>query len=169
MEHGSSPTSYPGRTPIQIVGRCVVLIGFPRFLILHQPPERYGIWFESDQLPWSNTLEPTPKCYGIWACPTSPPRRTPVLALKKVRYRWAFPQKRNLQKSCFEKWASRADVDCPAKNARIITQNSNTPGIWMGVRPGELVGHQPCSITLWWLVRVRPVHYPVASNWRNPA
>src|SRR5712671_4889813 len=26
----------------------------------------------------------------------------------------------------------------------------------MGVRPGELVGHQPCSITLWWLVRVRP-------------
>src|SRR4051794_28174415 len=26
----------------------------------------------------------------------------------------------------------------------------------MGVRRGELVGHQPCSITLWWLVRVRP-------------
>src|SRR5882757_1594776 len=26
----------------------------------------------------------------------------------------------------------------------------------MGVRPGELVGHQPCSITLWLLVRVRP-------------
>jgi len=47
-------------------------------------------------------------------------------------------------------------VDCPAKNARIITQNSKASGIWMGVRPGELVGHQPCSITLWWLVRVRP-------------
>src|SRR5712675_3708272 len=26
----------------------------------------------------------------------------------------------------------------------------------MGVRPRELVGHQLCSITLWWLVRVRP-------------
>src|SRR6267154_6016436 len=23
----------------------------------------------------------------------------------------------------------------------------------MGIRPGELVGHQPCSITLWWLIK----------------
>src|SRR5882757_9941190 len=56
MEHGSSPTNYPGRTPIQIVGGFVVLLDFPGFLILHQPPELYGIWFESDQLPWSDTV-----------------------------------------------------------------------------------------------------------------
>src|SRR5882757_5540154 len=47
MEHRSCPTNYPGRTPIQIVGRLVVLFDFPGFLILHQPPERYGTWFES--------------------------------------------------------------------------------------------------------------------------
>src|SRR5436190_18956705 len=29
MEHGSCPTNYPGRTPIQIVGRFVVLFDFP--------------------------------------------------------------------------------------------------------------------------------------------
>src|ERR1700716_1971385 len=50
----------------------------------NQPPKCYGTWFESDQLPWSDThavrpafcvlldfpgfliLEPTPGCYGIW-------------------------------------------------------------------------------------------------------
>ena len=35
-------------------------------------------------------------------------------------------------------------------------KQSKRPAIWIGVRPRELVGHQPCSITLWWLVRVRP-------------
>ena len=58
MEHGSSPTNYPGRTPIQIVGRFAVLLDFPGFLILHQPPERYGTWFESDQVPWSDSRRP---------------------------------------------------------------------------------------------------------------
>src|SRR6267154_4656619 len=82
MEHGWCPTNSPGRTPIQIAGRFPVLLGFPGFLILDQPPECYGTWFESDQLPSSDTLEPPPKCYGIGARPTSPPRRTPVLALK---------------------------------------------------------------------------------------
>src|SRR5882757_3336732 len=52
MEHRSCPTNYPGRTPIQIVGRFVVLFDFPGFLILHQPPERYGTCFESDQVRW---------------------------------------------------------------------------------------------------------------------
>src|SRR5215217_4991412 len=50
----------------------------------NQPPKCYGTWFESDQLPWSDTpqlrrafavlldfsdfliLESTPKCYGTW-------------------------------------------------------------------------------------------------------
>ena len=55
MEHGSSPTNSPGRTPIQIAGRFAVLLDLPGFLILNQPPKRYGTWFESDQLPWSDT------------------------------------------------------------------------------------------------------------------
>src|SRR6266576_3389061 len=40
----------------------------------------------------------------------------------------------------------------PSRPGRLCS----SPTIWMGVRPGELVGLQPCSITLWWLVRVRP-------------
>src|ERR1700704_5012833 len=35
-------------------------------------------------------------------------------------------------------------------------ETTKLPAIRIGVRPGELVGHQPCSITLCWLVRVRP-------------
>src|SRR5258708_4963735 len=34
MEHGSSPTNSPGRTPMQIAGRFAVLLDFPGFLIL---------------------------------------------------------------------------------------------------------------------------------------
>src|SRR3979490_3560529 len=61
MEHGSCPTNYPGRTPFRIAGRFAVLLDFPGFLILDQPPKRYGTWLVSDQLPWSDTLEPTTK------------------------------------------------------------------------------------------------------------
>jgi len=82
MEHGWCPTNSPGRTPIRIAGSFAVLLDFPGFLILDQPPKRYGTWLVSDQLPWSDTLEPPPKCYGIGARPTIPPRRTPVPALK---------------------------------------------------------------------------------------
>ena len=73
MEHGWCPTNYPGRTPIRIAGRFAVLLDFPGFLMLDQPPKRYGTWFESDQLPWSDTLEQLPKCYGTWVSdqPTS--------------------------------------------------------------------------------------------------
>src|SRR6266446_9677608 len=74
MEHGSSPTNSPGRTPIQIAGRFAVLLDLPGFLILNQPPKRYGTWFESDQLPWSDTLEPTTKVLwnmGVSDQPTS--------------------------------------------------------------------------------------------------
>src|SRR4030088_2637520 len=65
MEHGWCPTNSPGRTPIQIAGSFAVLLDFPGFLILDQPPECYGTWFESDQLPWSDTLEPTTKV--LWS------------------------------------------------------------------------------------------------------
>jgi len=82
MEYGWCPTNYPGRTPIRIAGRFAVLLDFPGFLILDQPPKRYGTWFESDQLPWSDTLEPNTKVLWNMGCPTSPPRRTPELALK---------------------------------------------------------------------------------------
>src|SRR5712672_2535626 len=74
MEHGSSPTNSPGRTPIQIAGRFAVLLDLPGVLILNQPPKRYGTWFESDQLPWSDTLEPTTKVLwnmGVSYQPTS--------------------------------------------------------------------------------------------------
>src|SRR6266446_8982794 len=55
MEHGWCPTNSPGRTPLQIAGRFAVLLDFPGFLILESTPECYGTWFESDQLPWSDT------------------------------------------------------------------------------------------------------------------
>src|SRR4051794_24602428 len=66
MEHGWCPTSPPRRTPLQIVGRFAVLLDFPGFLILDQPPKCYGTWLVSDQLPWSDTSNQPPKCYGIW-------------------------------------------------------------------------------------------------------
>src|ERR1700716_3098072 len=74
MEHGWCPTNYPGRTPMRIAGRFAVLLDFPGFLILDQPPKCYGTWFESDQLPWSDTLEPTTKVLwntGVSDQPTS--------------------------------------------------------------------------------------------------
>src|SRR5712675_744037 len=74
MEHGWCPTNSPGRTPIQIAGSFAVLLDFPGFLILDQPPECYGTWFESDHLPWSDTLEPTTKVLwnmGVSDQPTS--------------------------------------------------------------------------------------------------
>src|SRR3981189_3927935 len=101
MEHGSSPTTYPGRTPS------------------NQPP----------------------KCYGIWACPTSPPRRTPALALKKSAIARLF-HKRGISKN-------PALRNGPVGSTWTNYSNDKTPGIYMGVRPRELVGHQPCSITLW--------------------
>src|SRR3954463_7756354 len=45
-----------------------------------------------------------------------------------------------------------SSIRTPGKSS----QTAKRPAICMGVRRGELVGHQPCSITLWWLVRVRP-------------
>src|SRR4051794_28174414 len=76
MEHGWYPTSSPRRTPMQIAGRFAVLLDFRGFLILDQPPECYGTWLVSDQLPSSDTLELTTKVLWNMRCPTSPPRRT---------------------------------------------------------------------------------------------
>src|SRR5712671_4451930 len=47
-------------------------------------------------------------------------------------------------------------VDSSIRKPGKSSKTAKRPAIWMGVRPGELVGLQPCSITLWWLVRVRP-------------
>src|SRR4051794_7392462 len=33
----------------------VVMLDFAGFLMPHEPPKRYGTWFESDELPWSDT------------------------------------------------------------------------------------------------------------------
>src|SRR5712671_7311433 len=83
MEHGWCPTNYPGRTPFRIDGRFAVLLDFPGFLILDQPPKRYGTWLVSDQLPWSDTLEPTTKVLwnmGVSDQPTSSDTRVALKA-----------------------------------------------------------------------------------------
>src|SRR5436190_9003616 len=72
MEHGWYPTSSPRRTPMQIAGRFAVLLDFRGFLILDQPPECYGTWLVSDQLPSSDTLEPTTKVLWNMGCSDQP-------------------------------------------------------------------------------------------------
>src|SRR5260370_40423718 len=47
-------------------------------------------------------------------------------------------------------------VGSSIRKAGKSSKTAKRPAIWIGVRRGKLVGHQPCSITLWWLVRVRP-------------
>src|SRR5712671_3317397 len=50
------------------------LVGHPSRLPGDQPPECYGTWFESDHLPWTDTLEPTTKVLwnmGVSDQPTS--------------------------------------------------------------------------------------------------
>src|SRR3954453_10039433 len=47
-------------------------------------------------------------------------------------------------------------VDSSIRTPGKSSKTAKRPAICMGLRPGELVGHQQCSITLWWLVRVRP-------------
>src|SRR3979490_622240 len=88
MEHGWCPTNYPGWTPFRIAGRFAVLLDFPGFLILDQPPKRYGTWLVSDQLPWSDTLEPTTKVLwnmGVSDQPTSSDTRARAQKSRLVR------------------------------------------------------------------------------------
>src|SRR6266446_4122440 len=47
-------------------------------------------------------------------------------------------------------------VDSSIRKPGKSSKTAKRPAVWIGVRPGELVGLEPCSITLWWLVRVRP-------------
>src|ERR1700704_3834468 len=47
-------------------------------------------------------------------------------------------------------------VDSSIRKPGKSSKTAKRPAICRGVRPGELVGLEPCSITLWWLVRVRP-------------
>src|SRR5712671_2774823 len=77
--------------------RFSVLLDFPGFLVLDQPPECYGTWFEFDQLPWSDTLEPTTKVLwniGVSDQPTSSDTR--ACAQKSV-IDWLFHKERNFQ------------------------------------------------------------------------
>src|SRR5712671_3006839 len=48
------------------------------------PPKRYGTWFESDQLPWSDTLEPTIKVLWNMGVSDQPTSSDTVLALKSL-------------------------------------------------------------------------------------
>ena len=131
-----------------------------------------------------------PKCYGIWACPTSPPRRTPdrgarwahapksspstpgypglagpALELSPprrgidllIKVTFFGTEKRKVRLCC----EARAPPHPPAPGLfpapafppeRGLHPSVARPTIWISVRRGEL----PHSITLWWLVRVRP-------------
>src|SRR5712672_2092667 len=51
-------------------------------------------------------------------------------------------------------------VDSSIRKPGKSSKTAKRPAVWVGVRPGELVGLEPCSITLWWLVRVRPAPPP---------
>jgi hypothetical protein len=99
-----SPTSKPSRASIirasfrswVLLLRCSSSIGdFSGFLILEPTPECYGTWFESDQLPWSDTpsgayvARPTPvKCVTHAETPHwgggEVRRKAPVSAIDRV-------------------------------------------------------------------------------------
>jgi len=83
----------------------------------------------SDQLPWSTPIQIAGKSKATW--PRKARRlsdqgtcRTPTMfhnALVVMKY----------------------------QKVRKSNKTTKRPTIWIGVRPGELVGHDPCSITLW--------------------
>src|SRR6267154_1706506 len=58
---------------------CLIFLAF-RYLINHQSVLEHG-WCPTNY-PGRTLSNQPPKCYGTWGCPTSPPRRTPELALK---------------------------------------------------------------------------------------
>ena len=79
-----------GQCPTRVVGRTRTM--FHNTLVGDQVSEsqenrakqqsaRRSAWV-SDPGELVDSNQP-PKCYGIWGCPTSPPRRTALLALKK--------------------------------------------------------------------------------------
>ena len=45
---------------------------------------RQLVKFKNAWWSWSDSNQP-PECYGIWACPTSSPGRTPGLELEEAR------------------------------------------------------------------------------------
>src|SRR5712675_1368802 len=51
-------------------------------------------------------------------------------------------------------------VDSSIRKPGKSSKTAKRPAICRGVRPRELVGLEPCSITHWWLVRVRPAPPP---------
>src|SRR5712675_1904258 len=100
----------------------------------NQPPKCYGTWLVSDQLPWSNTHPDT----GSFAVL----RDYPGVLRRAVHVGPTGP---------FLK-AGFLEIPLLWKRPSIADFLSASTG----VRRGGLVGHPPCSITLWWLVRVRP-------------
>ncbi len=102
---GVRPTplvGHPSRTP----GVLLFCSIFLAFLYLNQPPECYGTWFESDQLPWS--VSPDRRAFvvfrdypGSWSdsnrnqifkesgsSPTSPPSGRPQVIPELDRVAW---------------------------------------------------------------------------------
>ena len=100
----------------------------------NQPPKCYGTWLVSDQLPWSDTHPDT----GSFAVL----RDYPGVLRRAVHVGPTGP---------FLK-AGFLEIPLLWKSPSIADFLSASTG----VRRGGLVGHPPCSITLWWLVRGCP-------------
>src|ERR1700704_5174115 len=120
---------------------------------------------------WSDSNQP-PECYGIWACPTSSPGRTPGLELEEAAVDGHF-YKRESRVAVTRQGKSRCSPHdgslLPPRRHHhwalplLLRQPPTTGEVLLsvpGVRQRELVGHPPHSITLWWLVRVRPAPPP---------
>src|SRR5712671_5275821 len=79
MEHGSSPTNYPGRTPIQIVGRLLFSV---IILAAGRTRTSKGMRFWSDQLPHSATIN-LGLCEDVRS---TPPFLPPAISDRKIRF-----------------------------------------------------------------------------------
>src|SRR6266478_1200982 len=105
---------------------------------LNQPAKCYGTWLVSDQLPWSDTHPDT----GSFA----------------VLREYAGVLRRAVHVGPTGPFLKAGFLEIPRlwKSPSIAVFLSASTG----VRRGGLVGHPPYSITLWWLVRVRPAPPP---------
>src|SRR6266446_8753748 len=101
MEHGSSPTNSPGRTPIQIAGRFAVLLDFPGFLILESTTRVLWNMVRVRPTTLVGHTHPDRRAFVVklvfkesGSSPTSPPRRiysSLASVLKKCRRSNCWP------------------------------------------------------------------------------
>ena len=89
-------------------------------------------------------------------CPTNSPGRTPIQIPEALLFLRDYPGvlRRAVHVGPTGPFLKAGFLEIPLlwKSPSIADFLSASTG----VRRGGLVGHPPCSITLWWLVRVRP-------------